>query len=276
LSIGGLVTAGIKLQSAARTISVSLKGLHKKCHEDPTISGDITLNQLYRCKACSTIISNDDRLSGYPLDGGYVVLTEEEVKGQLAMPDDVLTVQALIPEAQVPHLRLDKSYYVGPQAPPKIFKGQPVFTSQHRTFEMFRSHLEDSERVAVVTYAERGHEKIAVMYPLPVGALLFEAFFDNEIPEITAQFKDGTFTVPELTVKEKGLGALFMQGLFADTFPWEAHEDGYVARVHALAVAKASGDTLVQVTPTPAPSESDSLEAALAAALAAQQHGKAA
>ena len=85
---------------------------------------------------------------------------------------------------------------------------------------MIRQSLLNADRAAVVTWADRGHEKIGVLIPQEVGCLLYEAFFDNEIPVITDQFKPEVFTVPTLTTKETGLGALLLQSYFQDDFDW--------------------------------------------------------
>jgi DNA end-binding protein Ku len=270
----GLITVPVKLQAGPRTKSVSLNGLHKRCFEDPEITTDCTLNQLMKCKACGEIVPKEDQLRGYKLDGRHIPLTDEELKAQVAMKDDVLTVRALIPTNEVERLRLDKSQYMGPQEPVKTHKGALVFTAQHRTFEMFRSSLANADRVAVVTYADKGHEKLGVIYPLPVGCLLYESFFDNEMPEILSQFKPNTFTVPTLTAKESGLGAILLQNYFEDSFDWSVYADEYVARVHALAVAKAEGLPIVIPESAPDLPETNDLEAALEAALAAAQVSK--
>ena len=266
----GLITFPVKLQAGPRTKSVSLNGLHKRCYEDPEITTDVTLNQLMKCKSCGEVVPKEDQLRGYLLDGRHIPLTDEEIKAQVAMKDDVLTVRALIPTEQVERLRLDKAQYMGPQTPVKIHKGAPVFTAQHRTFEMFRSSLAAADRVAVVTYSDKGHEKLGVIYPLPVGCLLHECFFDDEMPAILDQFKADTFTVPTLTTKESGLGALLVQNYFEDSFDWSVYADEYVQRVHALAVAKAEGIEIVIPDAVPDLPETNNLEAALEAALVAQ------
>lgn len=267
----GMINVGVRLQSGARTVSVSLNGLHRVCFEDPEIAGAARLNQLYKCAACDKIVPADERLSGYALDDGrYVPLTPDEIKAQLAVKDDVLTVQALVPIASIDRLRLDKSFYVGPQAGPKLVKGTTVFSPQHRTFEMIRQGLMNADRAAIVTWADRGHEKIGVLFPQDVGCLLYEAFFSNEIPVIADQFKPEVFTVPTLTTKETGLGALLFQGYFSDDFDWTQFEDGYVARVHALALAKADGQAIELPDAPSEITEINNLEAALEAALAAQ------
>lgn len=266
----GLVTIDARLYAAMRAVSVSLKGHHKDCVEAGDM--DATVTKIDQCKSCHTVITPEQRLGGYNLDGRFVLLTDQEVKAQLATNDSVLTVRCMVPISSIPRERLDKAYYIAPSDPPKFDKrtNKTLFTPSHRGFEMFRSGLANAERAAVVTYAERGHEKLAVIYPLEQGCIMYECFFDNEIPKIEDLYKDGTFDAPILTPKESSMGALLMQNFFVDELDWSQYEDGYVARVHAAAVAKASGEEIAIPDPEPELEVTTDLEAALEAALALQ------
>lgn len=266
----GLITMEVRCMAAMRPVSVSLKGHHRACVEAGDM--DATVTKLDKCKSCQADITPDQRLGGYNLEGhGFVLLTDQEVKAQLATNDSVLTVRAIVPISSIPKERLDKAYYIAPSAPPKFDKrtNKTLFTPAHRGFEMLRAGLMNAERAAVVTYAERGHEKLAVIYPLEMGCMLYECFFDNEIPNIEDLYKDGTFDAPILTAKESSMGALLLQNLFVDEVDWSQFEDGYVARVHAAAVAKANGEEIAIPDPEPELEATTDLEAALEAQLAA-------
>lgn len=295
LKCNAFVAIPLSTNPAARTESVSLKGLHHTCftgtpavlNDEGTVitaaippAADATLNQIYRCKACAAIMGPGDIAKGFEVGKGtYVLLTDDEVKARKAQSDDLMTLVALVPASGLTTaLRRDKLHYVGPQEAPKMGRnGEPLFGTMHEAFEIFRAQLERSARCAIVTYNERGHEKIGMIEPLETGCLLTECFFDNEIRTIgQSGFKPNTFLRPALTADHENLGALMFQSFFRDTFDFAPYADEYVARIHELVKAKQNGTELDAITPIVTPAAPSDLLAAMRQALDAQSAAAAA
>lgn len=265
IQVNAFVSFTVNAQSGPRENRHALKGLHEPCFtRNPAM--DSTLMQQFRCRTCTEIVPPSELIKGFPLDKGFVPLTDAEIKAQVSTASDVITVQGLIPMAEIETLRLDSARFLGPQMPSKK-KG--ISASQTKTFELFRQGLINAERAAVVTWVDSGHDKLGLIVPQEPGCLLYECFFDDEMPAITDQFKAETFAPITLTQEELGFGALVLQQLFVDAIDWSQYSDGFYHRVDALARAKAEGREIVATVAPPPPAETTDLLAALKASLAA-------
>ena len=239
----GMVVIGLKLFPGARDEVTSFKGIHTKCWEN---GQDPTFAQEFRCRGCGEIPPTEERAKGVEISKGqYVLVTEDEIKASRPEPEESLTVVSIVPWGQIDPIMLSKSYFVGPQEPPKGSKP----SAAHRAFALLRGYLTQSNKAALLTYVDKGHDKIAILKPYyPDGPMiLFEMYFQNEIRPGVEQFKPGTFPAIEITDGEMALGETLFAA-FSKDLDISPYRDSFPVRVADLVEAKQTGQALPVAT----------------------------
>jgi DNA end-binding protein Ku len=217
----GLVSVPVKVYSATESHDVSLHQVHAKD------GGRIRYQR--RCEVCGEVVSFKEIDKAYDDGGQTVVLTEKDLASLPAERNHEIEVVEFVPSDQVDVMRLDKSYYLEPEA--KTLK----------QYTLLLRALEDSDRTAIVRFALRQKTRLAALRVRGDVLLLQTLLWDDEVREPSF---DVLKQVPTISQKERDMAAQLVDSLAAD-FDSSAFTDDYQEQLRTLVEAKLEqGDSL--------------------------------
>lgn len=217
----GLVSVPVKVYSATESHDVSLHQVHNKD------GGRIRYQR--KCEICDEVVAYGDIDKAYDNGEQTVVLTEEDLASLPAERNHEIEVVEFVPASQIDLLRLDRSYYLEPEA--KTLK----------QYTLLRRALEDSDRTAVVRFALRQKTRLAALRVRDDVLLLQTLLWDDEVREPAFDVLKET---PRISQKERDMAAQLVDSLAGD-FDSSAFTDEYQEQLRTLVEAKLEqGDAL--------------------------------
>lgn len=210
----GLVNVPVKVYSATESHDVRLHQVHAKD------GGRIRYQR--RCEVCSKVVAYEDIDKAYDDGARTVVLTEEDLGSLPAERSHEIEVVEFVPAEQIDLIRLDRSYYLEPDA------------SALKPYTLLRRALEDTDRTAIVRFALRQKTRLAAMRVRGDVLLLQTMLWDDEVREPAFDVLSET---PRISAKERDMAAQLVDSLAAD-FDSSQFTDDYQEQLRTLVEAK--------------------------------------
>jgi DNA end-binding protein Ku len=229
----GLVSVPVKVYSATENHDLPLHQVHA------ADGGRIRYQR--RCEVCGEVVDYGDIDKAYDDGGQTVVLTDDDIKSLPAERNHEIEVVEFVPADQVDILRLDKSYYLEPEA--KTIK----------QYTLLRQALEDSDRTAIVRFALRQKTRLAALRVRGDVLLLQTLLWDDEVRSPTFDVLEQT---PRITQKERDMAAQLVDSLAGD-FDSAAFTDDYQEQLRTLVEAKLEQGAALDTDATFGEQESD-------------------
>jgi DNA end-binding protein Ku len=217
----GLVSVPVKVYSATESHDIPLHQVHNKD------GGRIRYQR--RCEVCGEVVSYGDIDKAYDSGEQTVVLTDQDLASLPAERNHEIEVVEFVPTDQIDLLRLDRSYYLEPDA--KTLK----------QYTLLRRALEDSDRTAIVRFALRQKTRLAALRVRDNVLLLQTLLWDDEVRDPAF---DVLNDVPKISQKERDMAAQLVDSLAGD-FDSAEFSDEYQEQLKTLVEAKLEqGDAL--------------------------------
>jgi DNA end-binding protein Ku len=217
----GLVNVPVKVYSATESHDVSLHQVHEKD------GGRIRYQR--KCEVCGKVVAYEDITKAYDDGTNTVVLTEEELKSLPAESNHDIDVVEFVPADQIDPIRLDKAYYLEPDA------------RAIKPYTLLRRALEETDRSAVVQFALRQKTRLAVLRVKDKALVLQTMLWDDEVREADFDVLD---EVPRISQKERDMASQLVDSL-AGEFDASQFTDDYQEQLRTLVEAKLEqGDAL--------------------------------
>jgi DNA end-binding protein Ku len=275
----GPVTIPVAVYKATDTRTIAFNQLHDECKGKLSraqaevareiapateTSEAITVAETasMHCKTCNVAVTNDHIVKGHELTPGqFVEITAEELAGCKVARTDTMTVSEFVPVEQIDPILFEKTSFLAPQA-----KGDAVANSG---FALLRDVMKKMNRVAVVTFAAKGREVVAVLRPYrnrdgQEGIVMHELFYDYEVRDF-----NGWNSVPDSNDEMVEAAAQLMERDYAGDFEPSEHSDSFTENVRNVLYAKSQNAPVPTFALPAAPVKSGiDLMAALKASLA--------
>jgi DNA end-binding protein Ku len=171
-------------------------------------------------------VAYKDVVKGAELDdGGYVMLTQEELESVEPGRSRTIDISDFVDAAEIDPIYYQKSYYLA-----------PADDSAKKAYALLVKAMDKAERIGVATFVMRGKQYLAAIRPSGNVLVLETMFFADEV-------RDPAKTLDQLptrtTVAGKDL-TMAVNLVKAMTTPWEPknYRDTYTERVEKLIDAK--------------------------------------
>lgn len=160
-------------------------------------------------------------------DGGYVMLTKEELESVEPGRSRTIDISDFVDAAEIDPIHYRKSYYLA-----------PTDDSAKKAYVLLVKALQKAERIGVATFVMRGRQYLAAIRPSGDGKVLVleTMYFADEVRDPAEELDQ----LPSRTkVGAKDLD-MAVQLIKAMTSPWKPgnYEDTYADRVQKLIAAK--------------------------------------
>jgi DNA end-binding protein Ku len=201
------------------------------------------------CEADGEEVALEDIARGVEVGGAMVVVTDQDLDDLPLADRKVITIDAFVPEDQIDPVAYRRAYYVVPQK------------AGIRPYALLRDVLRRAGRVAVVTFAMRDRESLAVLRTREDGVIVLESlYWPDEIRSVP-------FEPPEAAVADSELAAAtdLIEAMSADFDP-DAYHDRRREALKELIEAKVEGR---EVKHPPAPEGGGEAAAAVTDLMAA-------
>ena len=241
----GLVNIPVKLYSAANpSAAVSFKLLSKEGHK---------LKQQYiDPQNEDQVVARSDMVKGYEFaKDQFVIFTEPELKELQEKSTQTIEIAEFVPEAKVPKVYLDKTYYLGPD------KGGD------RAYKLLSEAMQRSGRVGLARYAARGKMYLVLVAPQDDGIVMYQLHYADEVQSF-AEVPKGDAEVKEA---ELGLAMQLFDQISSDYFQPEKYDDEVRRRVEAAIQRKVEGHDITEVAEEQPKAQIIDIMAALKASL---------
>ncbi|MGJ9424933.1 Ku protein [Nesterenkonia halotolerans] len=208
----GLVTVPIKLYSATQSHDLSLH----QVHDDD--GGRIRYER--HCEVCGEKVDYKDIDKAYDSGESTVVLTKEELGDLPADDSKEIAVEQFVPEDQIDSMELDKSYYLEPAG------------KSAKAYVLLRRTLEESSRVAIVTFTLRSKTRLGVLRVRDDVIVLQGLRWADEL-------REPDFDIPKsrLTKKEQEMATSLVDS-YSEDFDPDRFKDEYQDQLHTLVEEK--------------------------------------
>ncbi len=217
----GLVNVPVKVYSATESHDVSLHQVHEKD------GGRIRYQR--KCEVCGKVVAYEDITKAYDDGTNTVVLTDEELKSLPAESNHEIDVVEFVPADQIDPIRLDKAYYLEPDA------------RALKPYTLLRRALEETDRSAIVQFALRQKSRLAILRVKDKALVLQTMLWDDEVREADFDVLD---EVPRISQKERDMASQLVDSLAGD-FDASQFTDDYQEQLRTLVGAKLEqGDAL--------------------------------
>jgi len=210
----GLVSVPVKVYSATESHDLPLHQVHA---ED---GGRIKYQR--RCEECGKVVPYEDIDRAYEEGGRRVVLSEEDFELLPAERDHEIEVVEFVPADQVEILRLDKAYFLEPEA--KALK----------PYTLLRRALEDTDRTAIVRFALRRKTRLAALRVRGDVLVLQTMLWDDEVRSPAFEVLG---TTPRISERERDMASQLVDSL-SDDFDPSAFTDEYQEQLRELVAQK--------------------------------------
>ena len=210
----GLVNVPVKLYSATEDHDVPLHQVHN------ADGGRIRYQR--RCEICGRVVEYQDIDKAYDAGDRTVVLTAEDLKSLPSEKSREIDVVEFVPADQIDAIRLDRSYYLEPDA------------TSPRSYVLMRKVLEDTERVAIVQYTLRQKTRLGVLRVHGKVLLLQSLLWDDEVREAKFPSLDADVRIQK---REIDMATSLVQSFESDFEPAQ-YTDEYQIQLKQLVDAK--------------------------------------
>lgn len=216
----GLVSVPVKLYSATSSHDVSFHQVHA---ED---GGRVRYER--RCEVCGQIVPFEEIAKAYDEGGERVIVTEEDLATLPTTAKREVQVLSFVPADQVDPILLGASYYVEPAG------------RSPKTYALLVRVLEETKRVAVVSFALRGKARLGILR-VRDGVLVIQAMsWADELREFETDATAALAQDGAVSEKELAMATMLVESM-ADDFDPAAFPDTYQAELRELLDAKLAG-----------------------------------
>jgi len=217
----GLVNIPVRLYSATERETVSFHMLSKRDHS--------RIRFLRVSEATGKEVPYEDIVKGYELeDGGYVVLSDEELDEAAPEKSSTIEIQEFVNESEISSLYFDKPYYLEPDK------------SASKAYALLRDALAKSGKVGISQFVLRNREHLCALKAMDEVLVLNALRFASEIraaSELALPKKE------KASPSELNLALQLIEGL-SDKFDSKKYKDTYSEAVKELIEAKAKGQKI--------------------------------
>ncbi|MGN6446698.1 non-homologous end joining protein Ku [Amnibacterium sp.] len=210
----GLVNVPVKLYSATEDHDLPLHQVHN------ADGGRIRYQR--RCEVCGRVVDYQDIDKAYDAGDRTVVLTSEDLKALPSERSREIDVVEFVPEDQIDAVRLDRSYYLEPDA------------KSPRSYVLMRRVLEETERVAIVQFTLRQKTRLGVLRVQGKVLLLQSLLWDDEVREAAFPSLDADVRIQK---REIDMATSLVQSFESDFEPAD-YTDDYQVQLKQLVDAK--------------------------------------
>ena len=224
----GLVSVPVKLYSATTNHDVRFHQVHA------TDGGRIKYKRV--CTVDGEEVEYADIVKGYETDDGELItLTDEDLDSLPMAAGHEIDVIEFVPSDQIDPMLFEKSYYLEPEA------------KAAKPYALLREALVQTDRMAVVRFALRQRESIAVLRVRDKVIVLQTMLWPDEIREPDFDILDADV---ELRPQEQTMAASLVESLGADfdpvavprRVPRRRRGDDRAEAHHGRDAARAGGD----------------------------------
>jgi DNA end-binding protein Ku len=239
----GLVSVPVKLYSATTNHDVRFHQVHA------TDGGRIKYRRV--CTVDGEEVEYADIVKGYETDDGELItLTDEDLDSLPMAAGHEIDVIEFVPSDQIDPMLFEKSYYLEPEA------------KAAKPYALLREALVQTDRMAVVRFALRQRESIAVLRVRGKVIVLQTMLWPDEIREPDFDILDADV---ELRPQEQTMAASLVESLGADFDPSQFHDDYRDAVEEMIERKRTTGETRPAPVATAPADESDSMTDLLSA-----------
>lgn len=210
----GLVNVPVKAYSATTDHDVSLHQVHDKD------GGRIRYER--HCEVCGEKVDYKHIDKAYEAGEKTVVLSNEELDSLPASEDSEIEVVQFVPADQVDPMMFERSYYLEPEG------------KSPKSYLLLRQTLEDSDRMAIVTFSMRQKTRLGALRVHGKVLVLQGLLWADELRDV--DFK-GTKSRAKIGDKELELAAALVKQFESDFTP-EDFTDDYQIELRKLIDAK--------------------------------------
>jgi DNA end-binding protein Ku len=239
----GLVSVPVKLYSATSSHDVKFHQVHA------TDGGRIKYKRV--CTVDGEEVEYADIVKGYETDDGELItLTDEDLDSLPMAAGHEIDVIEFVPADQIDPMLFEKSYYLEPEA------------KAAKPYALLREALVATDRMAVVRFALRQRESIAVLRVRDKVIVLQTMLWPDEVRQPDFDVLDNEV---ELRPQEQTMAASLVESLGADFDPSQFQDD-YRDAVEAMIERKrTTGETRPAPVEAKADEGADSMTDLLAA-----------
>jgi DNA end-binding protein Ku len=223
----GLVSIPVELHVAARPLGIAANLLHAPCQS--------RIRQQWHCQSCERTVERGELVRGYPVNGSYVILEDQELDQLEAASSRAIDVVEFVDAGEVSSLYLETSYYVTPQE------------DTERAYEVLLAALSEARKAAVVRFVASGRQNYAVIHATEGVLVLHTLYYRDEVRTLETTWKRPAPHPEEVRLARDFIGAL------ARGFDPAKYKDEYRERLAALIQARAEGQTVALPAAAAAP-----------------------
>jgi DNA end-binding protein Ku len=217
----GLVSVPIKLYSATTNHDIRFHQVHG------ADGGRIRYKRT--CTVCGEVVEYADIVKGYETeDGELITLDEADLDSLPVASGHEIDVVEFVPADQIDPLLFDKSYYLEPE------------TKAAKPYALLREALAETDRMAVVRFALRQRESLALLRVRDKTIVLQTMLWPDEVREPDFDILEQDI---ELRPQERQMAASLIESMGADFDPTEFHDEYRDAVVELIESKKEHGDT---------------------------------
>ena len=239
----GLVSVPVKLYSATTNHDVRFHQVHA------TDGGRIKYRRV--CTVDGEEVEYADIVKGYETDDGELItLTDEDLDSLPMAAGHEIDVIEFVPSDQIDPMLFEKSYYLEPEA------------KAAKPYALLREALVQTDRMAVVRFALRQRESIAVLRVRDKVIVLQTMLWPDEIREPDFDILDADV---ELRPQEQTMAASLVESLGADFDPSQFHDEYRDAVEEMIERKRTTGETRPAPVATAPADEGDSMTDLLSA-----------
>jgi DNA end-binding protein Ku len=239
----GLVSVPVKLYSATTNHDVRFHQVHA------TDGGRIKYKRV--CTVDGEEVEYADIVKGYETDDGELItLTDEDLDSLPMAAGHEIDVIEFVPSDQIDPMLFEKSYYLEPEA------------KAAKPYALLREALVQTDRMAVVRFALRQRESIAVLRVRDKVIVLQTMLWPDEIREPDFDILDADV---ELRPQEQTMAASLVESLGADFDPSQFHDEYRDAVEEMIDRKRTTGETRPAPVATAPADEGDSMTDLLSA-----------
>jgi DNA end-binding protein Ku len=211
----GLVSVPIKLYSATTNHDIRFHQVHG------ADGGRIRYKRT--CTVCGEVVEYADIVKGYETeDGELITLDESDLDSLPIASGHEIDVIEFVPAEQIDPLLFDKAYYLEPE------------TKAAKPYALLREALAETERMAVVRFALRQRESLALLRVRDKTIVLQTMLWPDEIREPAFDILDQDV---DLKPQELKMASSLIESMGADFDPSDFHDE-YKDAVEALIESK--------------------------------------
>jgi len=248
----GLVSVPIKLYSATTNHDIRFHQVHG------ADGGRIKYKRT--CQVCGEVVEYADIVKGYETeDGELITLDESDLDSLPIASGHEIDVVEFVPADQIDPLLFDKAYYLEPE------------TKAAKPYALLREALAETERMAVVRFALRQRESLALLRVRDKTIVLQTMLWPDEIREPAFDILDQDV---DLKPQELKMASSLVESMGADFDPSSFHDEYRDAVVELIESKKEHGDARPAPVEAKKEDEGDSMTDLLSALQASVEAAK--